>query len=227
MNTDDVVKLINAIAGLLAAIAWPFLCIFVMLRFRSAIERFFESLGEFSLKGGGIEASAKKKRIHAAASLAAAAATDSRDKQTPQQAAQAASEVVSDVLTNRAVKRASKTKILWVDDRPDNNISERESLQDLGITIRLATSTEQAMDRLTRERFDLVISDMGRPPDERAGYTLLLQMQSSGIKLPVIFYAAGGNLPEHKRQANAKGAFASTNRATELFQSVFRALDAV
>lgn len=226
MTIDDAVKLINATAGLLAVLVWPLLILFIALRFREAIRNFFESLGEFSLKGGGLEASAKK-QIQAAANLAAASATDPHEKASPQQAADAATEAVSEVLTRRAVKRASKTKILWVDDRPDNNIAERNSLQDLGMTIRLATSTDQALDRLSNERFDLVISDMGRPPDERAGYTLLSRMNAAGIKLPLIFYAAGGNLPEHRSEAKAKGAFASTNRATELFQFVFRALDAL
>lgn len=224
MPIDDAVKLVNAIAGLLAVLIWPILIIFLVLRFRESLKQFIDSLSEFSLKGGGLEASAKK-RIQAAANLAAASATGTHERRTPQQAADAATEVVSEVLTGRAVKRASKTKILWVDDRPDNNISERESLQDLGVVIRLASSTDQAMECLRHERFDLVISDMGRPPDDRAGYTLLSRMKEAGINLPLIFYAAGGNLPEHRKDAKARGAFASTNRATELFQFVFRALE--
>lgn len=225
MSIDDAVKIFDAISRLLSVVAWPAILLFVLLRFKDAFKNFFDGLSELSFKGGGLEASAKK-QIQAAANIAAVSATDSRENNTPQQAADAAAEVVSEALTRRAVKRASKTKILWVDDCPENNISEREVLQDLGMKIHLATSTQQAMDRLSIERFDLVISDMGRPPDQRAGYTLLSEMKASNIHIPLIFYAAGGNLPEHRREAKTRGAFASTNGATDLFQHVFRALNA-
>ncbi len=224
MTIDDTIKIFDAIARLLTVVVWPAIAIFFLLRFKDAFKKFFDSISEFSFKGAGLEASVKK-QIQAAASIAAVSAADRRENNTPQQAAEAASEVVLELLTKRTVKRASRTKILWVDDCPENNISQREVLQDLGITIRLAESTQQAMTLLSKENFDLVISDMGRPPDKRAGYTLLSEMRSSKITTPVIFYAAGGNLPEHRREAKKNGAFASTNGATELFQHVFSALD--
>lgn len=103
-----------------------------------------------------------------------------------------------------------KTKILWVDDRPKNNQQLQQSLQALGMTIRLAESAERAMERLAHERFDLVISDMGRQDEPRAGYALLEQMRNAGIKLPLIFCSAGGNLPGNERLALERGAFGST-----------------
>ncbi len=50
-------------------------------------------------------------------------------------------------------------------------------------------------------------------------------MKASRINIPLIFYAAGGNIPLHRQEALAKGAFASTNGSTDLFQYVFKALD--
>jgi hypothetical protein len=50
-------------------------------------------------------------------------------------------------------------------------------------------------------------------------------MKASKINIPLIFYAAGGNLPQNRREAKANGAFASTNGATDLFESVFKALE--
>lgn len=144
----------------------------------------------------------------------------------PGKAAEEAVGAATEMLTTQTVKRASKTKILWVDDRPQNNRQLQQSLQASGMTIHLAETTEQAMERLRRERFDLVISDMGRSDDSRAGYVLLEQMRNAGIKLPLIFYSAGGNLPEHKRLAQERGAFGSTNKGTELFRLVFSALNA-
>jgi TIR domain len=66
-----------------------------------------------------------------------------------------------------------RRSILWVDDRPGNNVLERQSLRQYGFEFDLAQSTLEALDSLRGRRFDLIISDMGRPPDPRAGYTLL------------------------------------------------------
>lgn len=174
-----------------------------------------------------MEASVSKVQLQAVAGLAAnAAASDAQAHEPPGRAAQEAVEAVTEMLTTRAVKRASKTKILWVDDRPQNNRQLQQSLQALGMTIRLAETTGQAMERLTHERFDLVISDMGRQDEPRAGYALLEKMRNAGIRLPLIFYSAGGNLPEHRRLAREKDAFGSTNNGTELFRLVFSALNA-
>ena len=227
IDIDQLVKLIDALTRLLAVVVWPLLILFIALRFKQPIRDFFESLGEISLKGAGLEASAKRKQIEAAANLAAAAATDTREKTTASDAARAASDVVSGVLTNRAVRRARRSRILWVDDRPFNNEAEREAFEALGIQIVLATTTEDAMRELQERRFDLVISDMGRPPDERAGYTLLSRMKEKGIRVPLLIYAAGGNLPAHRAEALNRGAVGCTNRATELFELALRILDAL
>lgn len=114
--------------------------------------------------------------------------------------------------------------MLWVDDRPNNNIYERQSLSALGVSFVLASSTEEALDLLAKHRFDVVISDMGRPPDARAGYTLLDQLRASGNKTPFVIYA-GSNASEHKAEARAHGAIGSTNRAAELFEYVLAAID--
>lgn len=226
MVIDSIVKILDSITRLVAEIAWPLLALFILLRFRSAIGMFFESLSEFSFKGAGLEASAKKKQIEAAASLAAAAATDPKGTSSASEAAQEAAEVVSEVLTSRAVRKARRSRVLWVDDNPSNNAAEIESFEALGIEVVTATTTEQALEALREKRFDLVISDMGRPPDARAGYTLLTQMSQQKLRIPFLIYAAGGNIPEHRMEALSRGARGSTNRATELFQMALRVLGA-
>lgn len=224
---EDISKTIHSVADLLDAIAWPLVLVWVAWYFGESIKTFIEGIRGFTFKGAGMEASVSKVQLQAVAGLAAnAAASDAQAHEPLGRAAREAVEAVTEMLTTRAVKRASKTKILWVDDRPQNNRQLQQSLQALGMTIRLAESTGQAMERLTHERFDLVISDMGRPDDSRAGYTLLAQMRNAGIRLPLIFYSAGGNLPEHERLAREKGAFGSTNNGTELFRLVFSALNA-
>lgn len=227
MPLEEISKTIYSVADLLGAIAWPLVLLWVVWYFGESIKTFIKDIGGLTLKGAGMEVSFNRAQLQTAAGLAAnAAAPDAQGHLPPSKAAQEAVEVVTEMLTTRAVKRASKTKILWVDDRPQNNAQLQQSLQALGMTIHQAETTEQAMERLTHERFDLVISDMGRLNDQRAGYTLLAQMRHAGIKLPLIFYAAGGNLPKHKHLAMEKGAFGSTNQSIELFRLVFSALNA-
>lgn len=229
MQFEEISKIIHSAADLLGAIAWPVVLLWAAWHFSEPIKTFIQNIGGLTFKGAGLEASISKVQVQAAAELAATAAAVAPDAQghlSPDRAAREAVEAVTEMLTTRAVKRASKTKILWVDDRPQNNRQLQQSLQALGMTIRLAESTGQAMERLTHERFDLVISDMGRQDEPRAGYALLAQMRNAGIRLPLIFYSAGGNLPEHERLAREKGAFGSTNNGTELFRLVFSALNA-
>lgn len=119
---------------------------------------------------------------------------------------------------------AKKTKyVLWVDDRPENNLFERQALESLGIQFVLSTSTEDALQQIDKHSFDAIISDMGRPPDNRAGYTLLETLRSNGIKTPFIIYARSKSL-EHVAEAKSRGAQGTTNRPDELLQMVFKAL---
>jgi len=53
------------------------------------------------------------------------------------------------------------------------------------------TATAEALMTLQQQRFDLVISDMGRPSDGRAESTLLKRMQEQKIHVPFLIYAAG------------------------------------
>jgi len=69
----------------------------------------------------------------------------------------------------------------------------------------------------------LIISDMGRGPDRRAGYTLLEALRSRGNETPFIIYTGESN-PQLQDEARDKGAQGLTNRPDELFQLVTREL---
>jgi|GEM_PF-1491586 len=133
-------------------------------------------------------------------------------------------DAVAEYVNSRTIKPLKKSTVLWVDDRPRNNIYERQSLEALGINFVLAQSTEEAFDKLNLQHFDLIISDMGRPPDPRAGYTLLDQLRSCGDRTPFIIYAADANHPQHIAESLRHGAIGSTNRRSELFEMVLSLL---
>lgn len=87
----------------------------------------------------------------------------------------------------------------------------------------LAQSTDEALKKISRQRFDTIIFDMGRPPDSRAGYTLLDKLRSSRDQTPFIIYA-GSRDPEHVAESRRHGAIGCINNANELFEMVLSAL---
>jgi CheY-like chemotaxis protein len=226
MTIDDGVRLLEAATKLFGVLVWPAVLVFVLVRFGPALREFVASLGEFSLKGAGFEASAKRKQAEAAAALTAAAVSRPEPGATPEataREARAAFDVVAEVATPRVIRRAGKSTVLWVDDRPSNNVHEREALEALGVSFVRATSTDLALEKLKRQSFDAIISDMGRPPDPQAGYTLLDTLRASGDRTPFIIYA-GSRAPEHRAEARRRGAVGCTNRPDELFEMVLSAL---
>ena len=134
-----------------------------------------------------------------------------------------ASKLVKSLGPERETKKRRKL-VLWVDDRPDNNIIERHSMAAYNIDFVLAQSTGQALAELRKQQFDAIISDMGRPPDSRAGYTLLEAVRGSGDQTPYFIYA-GSRDPAHVREARSRGAQGTTNRGAELLQMLLQALN--
>src|SRR5262245_23892188 len=79
-------------------------------------------------------------------------------------------------------------RVLWVDDRPNNNVFERRAMQALGHNFEMAQDTTDAIQKLNDGDFDLVISDMSRPSGDKAGFELLSAVRKEWPSLPVIFY---------------------------------------
>lgn len=174
------------------------------------------------MKGAGIDVSAKRNEATAALTAAAVA----RSEGAPQDAAadaRKAVEVVTEKATPAVIRRAAGARVLWVDDNPGNNIHERQSLEAFGIQFVLAQSTQAALDLLKQGRFDLVISDMNRPPDAEAGYTLLDSLRQAGDSTPYIIYAGSRSLSS-QLEAQRRGAAGCTNSPNELFGLVLSVL---
>jgi CheY-like chemotaxis protein len=226
VSIDDIVKLFDAITKLLNVLIWPGIILFILIRFGRDLREFFSSLGELSLKGAGFEASLKRKQAEVVAALSAAAASkpdEDKTRESVAREAMIAADVVAEVVTPRAIRRASRSTVLWVDDNPNNNSYARQALEALGVSFVLAQSTDEALMKISRQRFDAIISDMGRPPDSRAGYTLLDKLRSSKDQTPFIIYASSRD-PEHVAESRRHGAIGCTNNPNELFEMVLSAL---
>lgn len=80
-------------------------------------------------------------------------------------------------LLNAAVRRAQMneaiirgSRILWVDDEPENNASVIDLLTQLGVNVVAVTTNEEAMKLINTfkdhaSRFDAIVTDGGRPDD--------------------------------------------------------------
>lgn len=164
--------------------------------------------------------------ISGAVSLAAATSTSTGKEPREDDISSAAKSVVDAMQHAKQVSPSAledrRHRVLWVDDRPNNNIHERSAFESMGFEFTLALSTDEALQVFSSEApFAAIISDMGRKEGPREGYKLLDAIRTQGDKTPFFIYA-GSNAPENKHEATKRGAQSLTNRAQELFDMVTR-----
>ncbi len=133
--------------------------------------------------------------------------------------------VLSTALRATAAARNAPTvpKVLWVDDKPEGNLHERRALEAAGFSVLTATTTEEALQRIATDPFDVIISDMGRPEGAEAGYDLLARLRSAGNTTPFIIYSTRRSA-EQRAEAKRRGALDSTSDPNELLELVTDAI---
>jgi CheY-like chemotaxis protein len=229
LNFDQAVKLFEIIISFIQVISWPLVILIILFLLRAPLKKFLENIGEINLKAGPFETTAKRQQL-IEASTWLGAATEHWQKETsggdtapdPEKMMQLADRI-DRLMTPETVQRLQGASALWVDDRAMLTSYERRALEALGIQFTISKSTEDALERLQRKTYDVIISDMSRPPDKYAGYTLLEKMRSMGITTPVIIYASGKK-PEYAAEAERRGAFGSTNEPQKLLEMVIQAI---
>ena len=230
LSFDQAVRLLNVIISFLQVIAWPLVILVLLLFLRRPLKKFLEDIVEINFKAGPIETTAKRQQQLIVASTSLGAATEHWQEEAPgskpppdPEKMEQLSERIDQLMTPAATRRLANASSMWVDDRPALTSYERRALEALGIQFTIIKTTEDALERLQSKHFDVVISDMSRPPDRYAGYTLLEKMRSMGITTPLIIYASGKK-PEYIAEAKRRGAFGTTNEPQELFEMVIRAV---
>jgi hypothetical protein len=158
----------------------------------------------------GFELSLSPDRVRG--SLEAAASQGSRPRPDPS---------VATDLVQRATRNADVVRdrrVLWVDDNPEYNRSERYLLHTLGIfvdVVRSHADAQTALEQPWAGPWDLVISDIGRDDGRESGLDLL----PIAGRPPLIYYVGrlSGPPPE--------GAFGITNRPDEFLHLVLDVLE--
>lgn len=101
-----------------------------------------------------------------------------------------------------AIEDSKGSRVLWIDDHPEQILGERRILRALGVEVLSANSTDSARRILKEDNdFDLVISDMQRKGEAESkfkrygGIEFIKEVRQSkddpvASNLPVIFYTA-------------------------------------
>ena len=205
-------------------IIWASVVVFFLVLFRAPIGKFLERLSQFKLKAdkSGVEVSFDANKAQAELARAMESKSDAVSIAQPPDTKEIA-RTVQRAAPRREAERFARSEVLWVDDRPNNNVHERKAFEAIGLRFTLARSTEEALNILKGRSFAAIISDMGRPPDPRAGYTLLDTLRGQGDATPFIIYA-GSRSPEHRKETERHGGQGCTNHPQELFALVTKAI---
>jgi CheY-like chemotaxis protein len=126
---------------------------------------------------------------------------------------------LTEVSSKLKTSKPSNNLILWVDDNPNNNNYERNTLETLGFEIELALSTKEAIQKIKTKTYAVIISDRGRKEGKEAGFDLLKIIREEDKVIPYFFYTAT-SAPEVKELALKQGAQGLTNKPAELVEMV-------
>lgn len=113
--------------------------------------------------------------------------------------------------------------VLWVDDHPSNNLELMSTMREMGIEVRIATSTEQALPMVT-EDIGLVITDLGRFEDGAevpfAGQELIERLAGTANRPYIIVYASRRGVQNRDRLLAAGADFVASSPSECLYQAL-------
>lgn len=220
MLVDQWIRVFTAVTAFLQVVIWPLVILIIAIYLRGPVKKFLGGINEVNLKAGPVETTFKSIQTEIAASLGAASVTQQEHENIREGTPEGIASLVNRTVNEHTVRSLEGISILWVDDVPSNNTYARHALEALGVKFTLCASTDEAVKLLHLNPFSAIISDMGRPPDSRAGYTLLAKVQALNINVPFIIYASGGNKPEHQEEARQRGAYESASGPADLYKVV-------
>jgi CheY-like chemotaxis protein len=210
------------IVDLVTGLAWPVVVGLVLWKLLPTVVRVIASRG-FTVTAGGMTISVQEASQQLADRLEDVREQVSSLKAKVAQPRGEEAATVSPISSGLSDLRS----VLWVDDYPENNAFEVESLDRKGVRVVQARSTDEALRILeSRSDVDAVITDMGRREDgvERpdAGIELTTQLRARRPELPVLVYASAPAVARSGEGARAAGATFVTSSATELLDELGR-----
>jgi len=217
---DTLIKLIDALSKL----AWPALAAIILWKLYPALKNIIEARG-FSVELGGMKLS-----VQEASDQLRKQIQDLQEKigSLRDNVPETAGRMHENVQTSDD-GQVSK-RILWVDDVPPNNAFEIAKLRDEGYEIVQALSTSEAMNILSgsKQRFGLIVSDMGRREEggyrAKAGITLIKEVRKAGFDIPIIVYSSANQAQRSRSDVIEAGGNGVTASPLELFELIDKAM---
>jgi CheY-like chemotaxis protein len=211
---DSIIKLIEA----LASSAWPAIVFYVIFSYRRQVSSLIESARsrEFTIEVGGQKLSMKEVNQQQQIFI------DDLQKQLNELRKKVEGIGVSPEVEFTEVKSSTphSNAILWVDDNPKNNSYFIDLLQSRGYRVDLALSTSDALSKLSKSNYRLILSDMGRTEGgqyiENAGVNLLEETQRKNVIVPYIFYCSSQKASQFQERIKELGGHAVTSSPTDL-----------
>lgn len=126
--------------------------------------------------------------------------------------------------TSETLRTKRTSRVLWVDDFPENHVYLVQKLQEVGIGVSTALSTRSALTQLANASFDVVITDMHRKEDGesrgQAGIELTNELRKMNTDIPIIFYFGRNrrSADQYRTIASQAGANLVTSSPTALFR---------
>lgn len=97
----------------------------------------------------------------------------------------------------RASGSLASKAVLWVDDDPKEVEFPHKVLANAGIFIERRSSTEGALEALSHDRFDVMVSNLEREGNDVAGLELIQRMKEAGIAVPTVIFSRPWRLKLH------------------------------
>lgn len=175
----EVASLLQGLAG----IAWPIAFVIVALMFRRFIAQML-TRQNVSIKIAGMEVSVADAAEQAGKGVSELLkrVAELEDKLGGEDAPAA---------PQPALRQG--VSVLWVDDFPANNAFLLQQFEQEGVRIRKEISTASAMVALSQDRFDAIISDLGRTENgvenAFAGLDFIKAVRGAGIQTPILIFA--------------------------------------
>lgn len=208
---DALAKLVSALASL----AWPLLFAVLLYHLYVPIRTLVESARgrKFTIKVAGNELTMEE-----ASEQQRAIVSDLQTK-VAELEKRFASDIASLPRTVN-VSSASSKRILWVDDIPKNNSYLVASLEERGIRVDVALSTDEALGKFKNTQYDIVISDMGRPEGSKAGLDLTTKLKELRPNIPVFIFCGGSAARNLRDEALRAGVTEITSSGTTLLSAL-------
>lgn len=202
---ENVSKLISSIGALL----WPLMAIILIFILRDPIKSVFGSLTK------GIENRDVKTIEYGNFKMSFEESAKRQQEQIKK---------LSVGSTGTEEKTEEFASVLWVDDVPMNNYVLIDFLEGKDIQVTTAISTENAMQLFKKNKYDRIISDMGRQErynyNEIAGIELIRKVRQLDADIPIFIFCSYEGVAKYSKKAMEAGATYVTNNGTDLLKEL-------